>query len=193
MTEADFASSERVIRWEFRYQSDEAECRDAVRGIGRLAPRSFPFKAAVVIVGLTLALILLTVLAWFAFWVSAVAIKGFAGRWSPEARSLAYTVTSVSVFFCATALIRYVVSLRQERRKKRTLQGLVRLYDDDAVSFVDSGVTVEAKAEKYESDDSFFYIRIEGGKRFVFIPRRCVDSLKIGEFERFIQERRLIG
>lgn len=173
------------LRWEFRYESNEFERRDAQAVFrGKRVPAR-PYKALVGLIGWLLVIAIFLLILWVAALIAAFFEGQLLGGLNKDVGMLFNALIIVAVYGIVLWGIRASLSRRANLDKKKSLQGIVRIFGDHEVSFFDKDSMKKRKIENIYFSDRYVLLVIENGKRFIYLPMRVVDSSQLEALAKF--------
>jgi len=172
--EVDIAASSSSVIHEYAFASAEGD-RTRAKNAFWLARQRESTRLLVATVAIVLSLMILLLALWLGAWSAVGAEWLFVSGFNPDITMLVSVVVTGSVTFALLRLVGWYFNRSKDSERDES-QALVRLFDDGSIEFsVDEGLS-QARPEQLVRERSFIFFPIEGGHRFVFIPKRTLSE-----------------
>ena len=176
MANLELPSNADGVRWEFNYESNALERETAEESFRKI--RSQPDRARQVgrLMAWPVIIFALILIIWLSTFVTKTFEVAFGAYLGSDALGLLSMAILAGTYLTIVRAILNYFAKRTERQKSQLITGKVLVLSDGNVRFLENNVDATRKIERVDEDDQFVFITIENGERFVYLPKRIVQS-----------------
>lgn len=186
---AEFPQDVQDILWEFKFDSNEFDRQQAVRAYWYVGKLGWLKWLVVRLAGWTMFIAILLMLLWVSAWVSTLFDWLLGPHLSPDVTMIGSTLIVAVLPVLSFLGIRFVLSRRSKQKRVNSVQVVVRIHGNGDVSLLSEGTIVRRTIERLYLGDAFVFMRIDEGKRFVFVPRAMVGRDEAAAVAEFVSRR----